>query len=332
MGPGLLLVWALSRSHRDFQLVICFGGAAVAALAMVLFLYWKREPALFDLLLNAARFRGGLAGADAFSQTNMYVFANLVEVRGGVSRLTQLEAGLKHFYLLGYSGCLMAAGLLALLLASAAIASAGAFVKRDMFRQSISKSALWSLLPWTTMAVLWIGLMSQHFSIHNYQIILLAIPVSVLAGLCASQIHTWMPGRARKVFLAGASVSVLLLVAQRTEQDIYVLTTKFYTEHAELGRELAKESPANATLLVPWLNLVVTWYSKRHIVRGVIDQQQIAMARAQILGQCADCQVYRVEKNTGDETTPVGPGDKILKNGWLLRKLLPWHPTQDNTK
>jgi hypothetical protein len=140
--------------------------------------------------------------------------------------------------------------------------------------------------------------MQNHYIIHEYQFVLagpiLAIGVTCLCSLLDEAIATTRDSRLRESLAVLAKLAVpctLLLLGVsaaaatlRGDAEVWGL--------ADLGRRIKAEVPAGAMVLTNETSMVQTYYSERHVIRGVPNAAYLESKLGTIQGICSGCELY----------------------------------------
>jgi len=286
--PGLAVYWLIKRTWHTGILVLTYSIAGFAAFAATLLLYFLQYPNVLMGLFNRALYRAGIASYTDTTATTIHDIGSVAPIDSDFTFAFLVENSLSNLSLIG------AAGL-------ALIALVPLSLHRKQFLDS-SGEGLFVLLPLMTMGGLWIVLMPQHFSVHDYQTISFAIPVALATGFLARFLQVRFiptggaPFKASKHAPGLVLIFGFALIVMRLSIDI----EKFSEFEPELdptvflGNALAQEIPENGLVAVPWKNMVQTFYSDRHIVRGIATLEMFEANRDRIARLCTTCPLFLV--------------------------------------
>lgn len=304
--PGFWLYWLVLRRRDLFAAAMVWSAAAMGTLALMLALYTESLPNLLDVLLRRALFRAGFGDEPSNEYVFLHDLANATpDISGGLVHRLHLIA--TKLTLVGPVGLLSLLGI-ALLAISPQVRA------KSQFQHWLV------LLPLMSVALLWVLLMSQHFSIHFYQPLIFALPAAMAAGFLTQHImeENWLT-RSPVVFRNVAILAALmLLIVPRVgpERSKYGSFGRSDTL-VQLGEFLRATVPSNAIILVPWQTMVPTYYSKHHLLRNVRLRDYEAH-RQQFHDLCRDCPFYLVVPDSvvlpnalAERASPL-PGDVRL--------------------
>jgi hypothetical protein len=291
--PGLAIYWLIDRSWRRFRLFAIYAASGAASVAATLSLYFLQFPDVIIALMDRALYRAGLSNYAVSSVQALHTLeSNAFDVHEhdfGFLALKYLSGILfGHLPQLGLIGglCLIAVAVLCV---------------RPQQRPWSLPGPILVLAPLLSMGVLWIVLMAQHFYIHEFQALLFAIPAALAAGFMAQAKHASLMASDTFAAAVVAQPKSLLIalgaiaIAGRLGADIgkYVA----YDPDGpliEIGKTLARTVPEDSVVAVPWKTMVPTYYSDRHLIRGVETYDAFLRYAEQIKDLCAECPVYLV--------------------------------------
>ena len=299
--PGLAIYWLIDRSWRRLRLFAIYAAAGAASIAATLSLYVLQSPEAITALVDRALYRAGLGNYVVSSVQALHTLeSNAFDVNQhdfGFLALEYLTGILfRHLPQLGAIGGL------------SLIAIAVLCVRRRHRPWSTTgplpgllTGPLLVLAPLLSMGVLWIVLMPQHFYIHEFQALLFALPAALAAGILAEATRPSL--MATGSVAAGAVVQPrMLLVALgviaivgRLGADVGKYLAYDPDEPLiRIGKTLARVIPEDGVVAVPWKTMVPTFYSDRHLIRGVETDDAFLRYAAQIDRLCRECPVYLV--------------------------------------
>ncbi|HEX2115874.1 MAG TPA: hypothetical protein VHM01_15825 [Alphaproteobacteria bacterium] len=297
--PGLAVYLAIFRSRRAMLALTAYAAAGVAAIAATFALYANEVEGLATRLIARAMFRAGLADFSVAGDTRLHDLANF-SPEHAMSWSGLLATWLGRLSLLGL------VGLFALIFLLAQIAGKASRAGADRN---------WLILaPLLAMWALWSALMPQHTFIHEYQLVLGALPVALAAGFVADRLgplalaSSATEARTASLLRIGLLSTPVLLVLLRLPQD-YQKFRAFRPEGSnavQIGVLLRALVPDGSVIFVPWYDMVPTYYSKLHIVRGIDGAAMIQRNAAAIRILCSDCRRYAVLRTDAEEGTAFG--------------------------
>jgi len=314
--PGLLLAYGFNRRPELLKAGFCWAMAAGAAGASTLAIFSLSDPEFFADLWSIFTFRLGLTQYLPLS-TRIHPVEGHVESVDGLnvfsSPLHFFDAYIVRTQL--FCGSLGIIGIFALLLTMARHRRANA-----------NNSFAVLVLPLCTFWLGWAVIMQGHYIIHEYQLILatpmLAIGVACLYSLLNETISAMQDSWSRQnlkmltnlalpcaIFFLGVSAAA---VTVRAEAEPWQL--------ANFGRRIKAEVPAGAMVVTSEMSMVQTYYSKRHVIRGVPDGAHLESKLGAIHDICPGCAVYlavrrqNAEKFLGvlDRLQPVFEDDNFI--------------------
>jgi hypothetical protein len=182
------------------------------------------------------------------------------------------------------------------------------------------------VLPLCTIWLGWASIMQGHYIIHEYQLILasplLAIGVTCIYSLLDDTVAGMQDSWSREnlkmltnlalpcaVFFLGLSAAAITV---RVEAEPWQL--------ANFGRRIKAEVPAGAMVVTSEMSMVQTYYSKRHVIRGVPDGAHLESKLGMMQEICPGCALYlavrrqNAEKFRGvlDRLQPVFEDDNFI--------------------
>lgn len=138
-----------------------------------------------------------------------------------------------------------------------------------------------------TMWFLWYVGMRNHCFYHEYQILLAVAPLSVATGIVgarllglAETVTTEGLRRALRALLLFVLPCLLIqgLLAAAVVESLGGEDRPYEAALVAYGRDVEKHTEPDAIVLTPIDNMLPVYYSRRHIVRGVINDQTVARA------------------------------------------------------
>ena len=122
------------------------------------------------------------------------------------------------------------------------------------------------LLP----VVVWYAVMRNYVAIHPFPLVLAAPFAAIASGVILDRLWSWFAARSEEKpiwwALAVALPVVVLLPLLMQYRDAAMVTNAEFTDLSPLIRD---NTPPGAVVLTPAESLVPTFYSQRHLVRGI---------------------------------------------------------------
>lgn len=153
--------------------------------------------------------------------------------------------------------------------------------------------------------LIWFTLLSNHAANHEYQY-LLAAPVAAFAiawcaGACLRFLAGAPPERTRvtlRAFSAGVPLLLLFPIVSATASAITSRAAFMAPDTlVEFGRAIRNATPPGAVVLTPELSEVPIYYSQRHVIAGVVSdedtRQVLPIARTNFPGAPLYLAIYR---------------------------------------
>jgi len=251
--PGLWATAIISGRAESRTRAAHYTAAAAAAMLSVIGLYASRAPELFVDGLNTALFRMGVSHA----YSSLPLLRDVEHYLGFEQTIALLFWN--HVWMLGFFGL---AAVIALLLS----------------RPKGCEVILWGLgAPW----LLWCALMRNQVAVHDFEMLLAAPLVSIaLAWMAVGVIHA----SARTPRSWGASIVVVGLILLQP----VVLGAKITGIDPNLLRAVAfsegvKRSTSRTDIVLsPLISAAGLWYSERHIVRNVANDEFLQAALPEV--------------------------------------------------
>jgi len=313
--PGLLLAYAFDRRSEIFKTCFCWAIAAIAAGASTLVIYSLSDSTFLEDMWSIFTFRLGLTQYLPLS-------ARVHPVEGQLETIDSLNvlSSAAHFFdtyvvrTQVFCGSLGIVGLFALL--STALRCRG--TPNNFFATL--------LLPLGTVWLGWAAIMQGHYIIHEYQLILatplLAIGVTCLYSLL-DDIRLAAPDswpRENLAMLTNMALPCALLFVGISAVAITVRGEAEAWDLANLGRRIKAEVPAGAVVVTTEMSMVPTYYSERHVIRGVPDGAYLESKLGMIQDTCPNCALYlAVRRQNGqkfrdqlDRLQPVFEDDSFI--------------------
>lgn len=286
--PGLLLAYILDRRSEFLKAFLCWTMAAVAAGASTLVIYSLSDPTFLEDLWSIFTFRLGLTQYLPMS-------ARIHPVEGQLETIDSLNMFSSATYFFEayvvrtqlFCGSLGIVGIFALV--STALGD----------RRALPKSLFGALLlPLCTVWLGWAALMQGHYIIHEYQMILaspiLAIGMACLYSLLDEIRLAALNFRAREslAMLTNLALPGALLLVGISAVAITVRGEAEEWHLANFGRRIKAEVPAGAVVITNEMSMVQTYYSERHVIRGVPGGAFLESKLGMIRDTCPGCDLY----------------------------------------
>lgn len=277
--PGLLLAGLCRRRRGELAVAGVYIASAFAAGAGIIALYYAEHPHMIEQLAQTALWRTGLTDfAPDMDALHSLMYEQVRgEPRPGLGdKLVRLR---EHGRLIGMVpvialACLVLAGIM----------------RRRAGRDGLFPVVLGLVSP----CVLWGLLMSNHWYYHPYQM-LLAVPVFAIAvGASAEAVLRTDLRKANWLcwLLGAVCIPMVLMQGARPWALGDAGVRPATTERVEHARQIARLTPPGSVVLSPETNLVIVYYSRRHVIRGVRDDATVAKALPLVLEALPGCEVY----------------------------------------
>jgi hypothetical protein len=258
--------------------------SAAATLVFVLLLYTVQYPEIVMDTLRTASFRMGLSAQ--YTHARLYRDAAVNAWRPSAHQMLVMIA--QHYRaMLGVMG-ISAVGFLIL-------ASLDKYLRSRI--PAISHPYLALIAPW----VFWYSVMWEHVADHNFEL-LIAAPLFALAmGCCFCRLLSWLERQEeRNAFRLFGLTLVLPFI-------LFVPLAKAawhsfeYNRHApppsqealdQQGRWIGAVTPKNAIIIQPDESMVPVYYSRRHTVRNIINDKDLANTLPLAVGNFPGAPIY----------------------------------------
>ena len=294
--PGLLAASLWSRSRPRILLSGAVIASSVGALGSIAALYWvAAPPGLTADLWETALFRAGVGSLSHDPPIHQLAHEAFLRMSGS------LEPYLRFFL---RRSLLDRIGLLPLL---ATIATAAALLTgsiRDAARRTIFVALL--ALP-----TLWYVAMPVQAFVHDYELLLLA----PLSAASTGALYAWLDtalakarGSARSVSQAALALTfciALLLPLVRfhaggshNEGVIGAGMNGPWSRHLppdwrlRFSRQIRATTGENAIVMIPFHSMVPVYYSERHLIRGIVNDELVERARREVRSSYRDAPIY----------------------------------------
>ena len=227
--------------------------AAAIAAAAVSLLYGLRDPGLFADTFQTALFRMGLSHSYSHS-----MLPHIIEPYAPFGQIVSTVL-LNHLKMLGIFG----------------------FASLVLLLFSPPKGMLLFLAPLACPWLFWTVLMSNHVAAHDFEM-LLAAPAAAIA-------LAWTATRVRK-----ASVAIALLILTLAQPRILGTTGIDVPPDTLLGfaHDLRASTPSGSVIISPLISVVPVWYSDRHVVRNISDEESLQVVLPVVKKRFPDSPIY----------------------------------------
>lgn len=268
---GLLAAAVYLRHAEAIRLGAVYCVAAVLTFCVVQADYIASFPALFANQFATIAHRAGLS-FNAGSSTRLHTLVDSSHFGNAAERLTVLRS-YKQALQFVHIGFLVPELLCCLVFV---ILWARGESRRDVARSLLLGGLC---LP----VVVWYGLMRNYVAVHSFVLILASPFVAVATGYVLSTVWSWLEARAKaKPFLwLAVYVVPLLVLFPMFEYVRSARATLAAPEFTSMSQLLRAQTPADAVILTPVESLVPTYYSQRHLVRGIESDALLRRATEQ---------------------------------------------------
>lgn len=268
---GILGFAVLTADRKTLRLGTACLAAAVIAFLAIQFLYLSKYPFLFEGLKASILFRAQLTQPRFSTQVPLHVLTDVnVFTSPRPSRLETIGALLGRFAL---QSPFVLLGLVSWVVLSAR--------RRPCTGLRPMMVLSFLIAPW----ILWFMLMSQHAAGHAFASLTL-VPAATFAF--GGGISTAVSFVREKVQVSDSRR--LDLVAYGLLPFLMILPLAQYTRHERIAPELVHSTevpfaraiqahtPPGAVIFVPSDSPVSVYYSQRHLIRGIADNERLAVA------------------------------------------------------
>ena len=282
--PGLLAAALWSRQPSQQRLALIYSSLALTATVGLLTWYAIRYPALMADTLQTAKFRMGLAGTYSGDLLHRYSSEDRMSLPGMIFNVATL-----HWHELGLLG----------LSATAWVILAG-LEARACRKGSALVFALCGLLaPW----FLWYAMMPNHVANHNFEMLVAAPAVAMsLAWSGKEALKVLTPSPQARLGLGSLVVLVIvpILMLEPLGEVLWnnlewhrgmgwagLLPSAKLPPHVmqpdssssmRFANEIQGASPPDAVILTPVPGMVHVYYSRRHFIRAITDDDVLDRA------------------------------------------------------
>ena len=271
-APGLVFVSACRRDMPGFRFGVSVGVVTTAVAVGVFALYWLSYPDSIHALFLRALLRAGFTGhPPATELLPPHALSDSLE-----------PAGVSKFYVVVLLVRVASVGLLGIV----GLCFAGRYPRLILG----DKPALsYAFAGAASIALLWSLGMANHMGIHDYEALIFAPPAALAAGALMEYLRN---GPSLRV-LQWVPVAVLLALAAREAATIRLLRESQHdTPLIAFARDVRASTEPNALIVLPDRDMVFVYYSRRHTIRGVMNEQVLGQERQAIFALCPTCPVY----------------------------------------
>jgi hypothetical protein len=276
--PGLFVAWLIRRDARIFWVLFWWSVACGLSLATVAGLYAASDETFLQEIWNTFLLRAGIVDYAAAHPARIHLLEPELESTITLRRMAEVALRIPEFI---HAIAIM--GLCTLLFAILGLGT-----------RRLGSFATVAVLAFASIWLGWAVLMKQHFTAHNYQLLiaspLLAIGISVLMAWLADDGARPIPrGLHFRHLLAGVALPIALISAAVSPFLTYL---RWNEPLIAFGREIRDNVPQNALVLTDQISSVVLYYSDRHVLRGMQDEQQVRQGMSDFRRLCTDCPLY----------------------------------------
>jgi 4-amino-4-deoxy-L-arabinose transferase-like glycosyltransferase len=284
--PGIALAILLDRKRELLPALAIWTAAAVVALGLFLSLYIRNDPQFAQDLWSIAAYRAGL-GAYTPLPTRLH------PVEWGVATSPALLSfgslmSVNLFRLVRFLGT---HGIVGLIVFFAALVDP----RSGPERQAIPRIVL---LPLAAVWLGWEALMQEHYSAHEYQMIL-STPVAAI-GLAIAYFHVERQAtlaednpmrRGRSALLKLALLCAMLLSGADAAEITYRGAT-VEAQDVAFGQAIKDAVPPGAIVLTNLESMAPVYASERHLIREMRDGAELHQRLPAIRNLCRSCSLY----------------------------------------
>ncbi len=267
--PGLLLISILQRNRTRSQLSLLYTGVAAFAFFGVIAWYLYQAPALAQDFWHTVSYRSGLG------------YGTLAE--GGVHTIVDrlyyatVPTPTLPALLLRYLRWLTMLGTVPVL-ALAVVLVGGLRDWRQCKQTDLAVLFFGLLSVW----ILWFALVPNHAAIHSFQMMIAAPAAAAATGLALGKVLSRAEDRSRVTLRrwAAAGIALVVLLATAAYYARPVVLDQTPDPLVAFAAEIARSTPAGTVVMTTEPGMVPVYYSRRHLIRYVINDQlvdQVAM-------------------------------------------------------
>jgi hypothetical protein len=254
--PFSLLVTGLwLRERKAMALAGAYCAVAVLTFVAVEADYLLAYPQLFANQFATILYRAGMH-FNTSSSIRLHTFVDAAHFEEQYGLIASYWRALRNVVMYFSSITLVASALLAAM-----------WVRGSVRQRSAETWLIGSLL---LPVVVWCAIMRNYVAIHPFSLVLAAPFAAIASGVVLDRLWSWFAARSeeRPIWwaLAVALPVVVLLPLLMQYRDSAVVSNAEFTDLSPLIRD---NTPADAVVLTPAESLVPTYYSRRHLVRGI---------------------------------------------------------------
>ena len=129
--------------------------------------------------------------------------------------------------------------------------------------------------------VIWIALFRNHVTLHNYQALFAAPLVSISIGVVLKTgVNQFLNGSFRWIVILIAPLIIISPLIKRVAQGYSKANPAELNDASlatEYGKDVESSTPKSAVILSSSPSLIPVYYSHRHIIRGVNDEEALRL-------------------------------------------------------
>lgn len=282
MVGGLWLAAWLTNARQLRLTLTAYVITAGAVAAGVLIWYGVMYPDLARDIFHAALHRAGLSGQE-FRSDDMY---SLGQRHEGITSLRyQVMVFVERFQLLGTVGTVAVAALWLDALLDREQRDLGVWVT------TVGLSALW---------LLWAVAMRQHYAVHSYETLSAAPLIALASGLflwrLLTHVEAWPQGPQRRIalilVLGAIPLAMALDLSQGARMRVAQAADTPASHHVRYGKAINEHTAHGDIVIATSPNMVPVYYSRRHVIRGIGDEQLLTRALAEVSRRSGARSIY----------------------------------------
>ena len=283
--PGIAVLSLISRDWKSFALSVCYGIVAVVTVSAVFAIYWMQYDYFGDAIMQRIMLRAGFEVAYDPAVSAMFESPHFIqethEPRGDVNS--------NYLFKVSFSALLMQ-GLLGLV-------GIMMIYKLPIWRRRESLGFV--VAGVASIYVLWAVFMRQHMDIHLYQLLVLAPVAAICAGVLIGLLLSDGAGFRYPDFTARRTMLLVLLVPAVALAMKAPVALNLFENHnpaasgeITFARQINRLTEPGSIVVHADRSMVPVYYSDRHVIRSVRDEQTFGNNREAIETLCADCPIY----------------------------------------
>ncbi len=282
--PGLAVFSLVSRDWKALALSVAYGIIAVATVCTVFAIYWMQYDYFGDAIMQRIMLRAGIEVA--YDPTVSAIFNSPHFIQETHEPRGDVNSG--YFIRVSFSALLMQGllGLAGILL----IYKLPFWKRRDSLAYIVCGIA--------SIYVLWAIFMRQHMDIHLYQLLILA-PVAAICGGVLVGVLSESTGLRGLDFSARRMILLVLLVpaaalAMKAPFALHLFESHNPQDSEEIvfAHQINRLTEPGSIVVHADRSMVPVYYSDRHVIRSVRDEQTFVDNRQAIEALCSDCPIY----------------------------------------